>query len=324
MPARTRSSESSWKSSSTSTLSASTPRSRRRAAPGTRAARSRRRSPRRASAAACALRRRGRARRRPPARSGSELSCSSSVSQAVAEGAAPASIHELRSVVFPVPGGAARSVRRRVATAEDRLSKRRGRATVRRRPCMHGSSFASGMRELLGARAEAGLSRRSRFGASCSMATRTFAPHGWPTTVCTRIFGPVCTPALAGCVHTSADAALRAPRRRRSPKHSRSRLSAFITPRRVIRDPRGHARSPLWKSWALIRPAPAGAPVMRLVVGADTFLEREGIARVLDGARGIEVVAWASSEHDHARGGRARSARRPARRRRADGSDLHR
>ncbi len=36
---------------------------------------------------------------------------------------------------------------------------------------------------------------------------------------------------------------------------------------------------------------------MRLVVGADTFLEREGIARVLDGARGIEVVAWASSEH---------------------------
>src|SRR4029079_16796511 len=53
---------------------------------------------------------------------GSELSCSSSVSQAVAGGAAPLSIHELRSVVLPVPGGAASSVSLRVATAEERLS----------------------------------------------------------------------------------------------------------------------------------------------------------------------------------------------------------
>lgn len=35
---------------------------------------------------------------------------------------------------------------------------------------------------------------------------------------------------------------------------------------------------------------------MRVVVGADTFLEREGIARVLDGARDIEVAAWAATE----------------------------
>jgi DNA-binding NarL/FixJ family response regulator len=34
----------------------------------------------------------------------------------------------------------------------------------------------------------------------------------------------------------------------------------------------------------------------RVVVGADTFLEREGIARVLERAGDIEVVAWAASE----------------------------
>jgi DNA-binding NarL/FixJ family response regulator len=40
----------------------------------------------------------------------------------------------------------------------------------------------------------------------------------------------------------------------------------------------------------------AAASPTRVVVGANTFLEREGIARVLESAADVDVVAWASSE----------------------------
>jgi DNA-binding NarL/FixJ family response regulator len=45
--------------------------------------------------------------------------------------------------------------------------------------------------------------------------------------------------------------------------------------------------------------APAAVtPATRVVVGAGTFLEQQGIARVLEGAADIDVVAWASSEDE--------------------------
>jgi DNA-binding NarL/FixJ family response regulator len=53
-------------------------------------------------------------------------------------------------------------------------------------------------------------------------------------------------------------------------------------------DASGEARS--------VKPAPVAAKVTRVVVGAGAFLERQGIARVLDAATDIDVVAWASSE----------------------------
>jgi DNA-binding NarL/FixJ family response regulator len=44
---------------------------------------------------------------------------------------------------------------------------------------------------------------------------------------------------------------------------------------------------------------PAGAtPPTRVVVGAGSFLESQGIARVLEGAADIDVVAWTSSEDE--------------------------
>jgi|KBSMisStaDraftv2_1062788.scaffolds.fasta_scaffold255265_1 DNA-binding NarL/FixJ family response regulator len=42
----------------------------------------------------------------------------------------------------------------------------------------------------------------------------------------------------------------------------------------------------------------AARPPIRVVVGAGTFLEQQGIARVLEGATDIDVVAWAFSEDD--------------------------
>jgi DNA-binding NarL/FixJ family response regulator len=41
---------------------------------------------------------------------------------------------------------------------------------------------------------------------------------------------------------------------------------------------------------------PAAGRITRVVVGAGSFLEQEGIARVLEGAGDIDVVAWGSSE----------------------------
>ena len=46
-----------------------------------------------------------------------------------------------------------------------------------------------------------------------------------------------------------------------------------------------------------VKAAPAAVtPATRVVVGAGTFLEQQGIARVLEAAADIDVVAWASSE----------------------------
>src|SRR3954466_2814804 len=46
-----------------------------------------------------------------------------------------------------------------------------------------------------------------------------------------------------------------------------------------------------------VKAAPAAVtPATRVVVGAGTFLEQQGIARVLEAAADIDVVAWGSSE----------------------------
>src|SRR4029079_14059404 len=135
---------------------------------------------------------------------GSELSCSSSVSQAVAGGAAPLSIHELRSVVLPVPGGAASSVSLRVATAEERLSNRRVRATVRHLPPRTGASLASGMHACPGTR-PGRVPVASALGGPSFMATGTFAPRRGACNDARPCLW-VCADRLRGVVHTPADA----------------------------------------------------------------------------------------------------------------------
>jgi DNA-binding NarL/FixJ family response regulator len=49
---------------------------------------------------------------------------------------------------------------------------------------------------------------------------------------------------------------------------------------------------------AAVNGAPAARTVKRVIVGSSTFLEREGIARVIDGASDVNVVAWAASEEE--------------------------
>jgi DNA-binding NarL/FixJ family response regulator len=49
---------------------------------------------------------------------------------------------------------------------------------------------------------------------------------------------------------------------------------------------------------AAVNGAPAARAVKRVIVGTSTFLEREGIARVIDRATDINVVGWAASEKE--------------------------
>ncbi len=78
-----------------------------------------------------------------------------------------------------------------------------------------------------------------------------------------------------------------------NPRHvsrSKSKPVSTVGPISTDRlgDASGEARS--------VNPVPSAVKVTRVVVGAGAFLERQGIARVLEAAADIEVVAWASSE----------------------------
>ena len=239
---------------------------------------------------------------------GSELSCSSSVSQAVAAGAAPHSIHELRSVVLPLAR----------AEERERPRSRQPRTGSRRRPGAHGAPPPSRTGPLWGCASPMRCAGNGSPRLWRPPLQGRSHPHESPTMMPAPAFR-VCThprmnafamrhPVLMGhfpagaVVHCAPPVWSRPVRahlaveveagsRRCSPAQHRSSRRRFPRSPAASRPRPEPAKSPCYTCCRRRRHAPA-----------------TGHRACARGAGDIEVVAWASSGAGDARGGRAGSA----------------